>query len=68
MGAHNFRIPLTVTLIWDLFLMVIQNLPKAQHLFSNLDITPTPGPVSPVLQLLSNQVALTSFLKNSKIF
>ena len=47
--------------------MVIQNLPKV-HLFSKLAATPTTGPVSPVLQLLSIQAALTSFLKNSKTF
>ena len=68
MGTHDFRIPLTVTLIWDLFLTVIQNLPKAQHLFSKLAVTPTPGLAFPVLQLLFIQAALTSFLKNSKTF
>ena len=68
MEAHNFRIPLTVTLIWDLFLMVIQNLPKAQHLLSKLAVTPTLGLEFPVLQLLFIQAALTSFLKSSKTF
>ena len=64
MGTHDFCIPLTFTLIWGLFLMVIQNLPKAQPLISKLAATSTPGPVSPVLHLLVIQSALTSSRKN----
>lgn len=65
MGICHSCVILTSTLSCDLFLMVIQNLLKVQHLFSNLPNTPIPGLAAPVLPLLSIQSALPSFLKMS---